>query len=209
MSNTCSCRQRRRFLQLGLATGAGLLLPSQARAGNIRELTGPVYINKQVATPDSQIWPGDLVTTSHTGRIAFTVDNDAFLLKERTSLQVGESGDGVVSLLQLLTGKLLSVFETGRDRRIITPTSTIGIRGTACFMNVVPDSIYYCNCYGQTTLTAGGKTEHFEATRHSAHQIDFDGDKMMGMQVMAVIDHSDDELRQLEGFVGRVPAFDR
>ena len=32
---------------------------------------------------------------------------------------------------------------------------------------------------------------------------------MMGMQVMAVIDHDDDELRELEGYVGRVPAFDR
>ena len=209
MNNRCHCPNRRRFLQAGVATGAGLLLPGSARAANIRELSGRVYINKRVASADSEILPGDLVTTSHDGRIAFTVDNDAFLLKERTSLQVGESESSLVSLLQVLTGRLLSVFETGRQRSIVMPTATIGIRGTACFLNVVPDSIYYCNCYGRTTLTSGGKVEDFESTQHSAHQIDFDGDKMMGMQVMAVIDHSDDELRQLESWVGRVPAFDR
>ena len=31
----------------------------------------------------------------------------------------------------------------------------------------------------------------------------------MAMAVMKVVDHSDDELRQLESYVGRVPLFDR
>jgi hypothetical protein len=35
-------------------------------------------------------------------------------------------------------------------------------------------------------------------------------DKMQGMKMnsMAVVDHTDDELRVLEAYVGRVPAFD-
>ena len=186
-----------------------MLLPGTVRAANITELSGRVYINKRVARADMPILPGDLVTTSHNGRIAFHLDGDAFLLKPRTSLEVGESGDGLVSLLQLLTGKLLSVFESGRPRRIVTAQATIGIRGTACFLNVVPDSIYYCNCYGSTTLTVGDHVEEFTATRHNAHQVEFDEGKMMGMQVMQVLDHDDDELRRLEASVGRVPAFDR
>ena len=36
-----------------------------------------------------------------------------------------------------------------------------------------------------------------------------DGDKLMSISVMQVFNHSDEELRQLEGYVGRVPAFDR
>ncbi len=209
MTKMSSCCHRRQFLQGATAAGLCLALPARATSGNIHELSGNVYVNRRRADQGTIIRPGDTVTTSHNGRVAFSVDGDAFLLKERTSIQIDDPGKSVVSLLHLLTGKLLSVFETGRRRAIVTRSATIGIRGTACFLNAEPDSLYYCNCYGKTTLNAGGHLEHFEATHHNAHQIDFHGSQMMGMQVMAVIDHTDDELRRLESLVGRVPAFDR
>ena len=199
---------RRRVLHLAAGLGCSLLVPGVARAANVREITGKVFVNKHRATLDSVIRAGDLVTTSHDGRISFTVAGDAFLLKQRTSLEVGDAGNPLIDTLRLLTGKLLSVFETGRDRRIVTATATIGVRGTACFLNAQPRSMYFCNCYGRTVLSAQGIEETFEATHHNAHQLDFDGEKFMGMRVMKVIDHSDDELRQLEVYVGRVPQFD-
>ncbi|MBC8211276.1 MAG: hypothetical protein H8E21_09420 [Gammaproteobacteria bacterium] len=201
--------KRRQFLQLSLGSSIGLMLPGLAHAANIQQLSGRVYINKKIARLDSLVRPGDLITTSHNGRIAFTIGADAFLLKERTSLQAGSRDNPVIDLLQLLTGKLLSVFGKGALRNIVTANATIGIRGTGCFLNVAPDSLYYCNCYGKTTLNSGHIHETFEATHHNAHQIDFEGGKMMGMQVMQVLDHSDDELRQLESYVGRIPLFDQ
>lgn len=200
---------RRKFLKNIACIGCGLLIPGLAYAANIHELSGTVHINKERATANSVIRAGDIVSTSHNGRISFSVDGDAFLLKEYTSIQVGEPEESLINVLRLFTGKLLSVFETGRERQIVTTTATIGIRGTACFLNVVPDSIYYCNCYGKTVLSAENIREEFDATHHNAHQLDFDGDHFMGMSVMKVLNHSDDELRQLEGYVGRVPAFDR
>jgi hypothetical protein len=200
---------RRQILQAGGAIGLGLLIPGLAHAAIVRALSGTVYINRQKATIDSSIRAGDLVTTSHDGRISFSIDGDAFLLKERTSLKVGTEQNILINTLRLLTGKLLSVFETGRKREIITTTATIGIRGTACFLNVEPNSTYYCNCYGKTELRAENIYEEFEATHHNAHRIDFDGMQLMGMAVMKVIDHSDDELRMLESYVGRTPRFDQ
>jgi hypothetical protein len=199
---------RRKFIQGSTAIGFGLLIPGIARAANIHELRGKVYINRDIATLGSMIRPGDLVTTGHNGRVSFSIDGDAFLLKERTSLRVGSEDSKVINVLRLLTGKLLSVFEKGRKREIVTSTATIGIRGTACFLNVESKSIYYCNCYGKTELRAENIKEEFEATHHNAHQIDFDGMHVMGMSVMKVIDHTDDELRRLESYVGRVPPFD-
>jgi hypothetical protein len=199
---------RRKFLQGTAGIGCGLLIPGIAQAANVHELSGKVYINNELATLDSVIRSGDLVTTSHNGRISFSIDGDAFLLKERTSLKVGSKDSVVINVLSLLTGKLLSVFEKGRKREIVTRTATIGIRGTACFLNVAPKKTYYCNCYGKTELRAENIKEVFEATHHNAHQIDFDGMHVMGMAVMKVIDHTDDELRQLESYVGRVPPFD-
>ena len=202
-------RHRRDFIKLGLAGGISLVIPGVARADNIRRLSGAVFINKQRASLASSIRAGDLVTTSHDGLVAFSVGADAFLLKGNTSLQVGQTDNPLVSVLQLLTGKLLGVFETGRNRNIVTANATIGIRGTACFLNASPRKLYYCNCYGKTTLTSGGHQEHFEALHHSAYQIDFDRGQMMGMQATDVVDHSDDELRELEAYVGRVPLFDQ
>jgi hypothetical protein len=199
---------RRKFIQSSAAVGFGLFIPGLARAATVHELSGVVYINKEKATLNSVIRPGDLVTTSHNGRISFSVDGDAFLLKEFTSVKVGEKGSAVINFLRLFTGKLLSVFEKGRKREIITSTATVGIRGTACFLKVKPKSTYYCNCYGKTELRAENLKEEFEATHHNAHQIDFDGMHVMGMDVMKVVDHSDDELRLLESYVGRVPPFD-
>ncbi len=202
-------RHRRDFIKTGLCLGCGLLLPATASAANIRELNGVVFINKHQATVDSTIRAGDLVTTSHGSSIAFSVNGDAFLLKERTSLRVGAERSSLIDTLRLLTGKLLSVFETGRERRIITANATIGIRGTACFLNTSPRSLYYCNCYGHTQLTMKGFHKGFSATHHNAHQIDFDGEKYMGMAATEVKDHTDDELRRLEAMVGRIPPFDK
>jgi hypothetical protein len=200
---------RRKFIQGGAAVGCGLLIPGLAHAANIHELSGTVYINRERATLASTIRSGDLVTTSHNGRIAFSIDGDAFLLKELTSVKVGDKASVVINVLRLFTGKLLSVFEKGRKREIITGAATIGIRGTACFLNVASKSTYYCNCYGKTVLKAENLIEEFEAIHHNAHQIEFDGMHVMGMAVMKVKEHTDDELRQLESYVGRVPAFDR
>jgi hypothetical protein len=200
---------RRKFLKSSAGISCGLLIPAMAYAANIRELTGKVYINNKLATLDAVINSGDLVTTSHNGRISFSIGGDAFLLKERTTLRVGTESSRLINVLRLFTGKLLSVFEKGHEREIITSTATIGIRGTACFLNVMPKSTYYCNCYGKTVLRAENIIEEFEATHHSAHQLDFDGMHFMGMHLMKVIDHTDDELRQLESYVGRVPPFDQ
>jgi hypothetical protein len=185
------------------------MLPGMANAANIHELIGKVFINNKKAEPTSIIHPGDLVTTGHGGRISFSVNKDAFMLKERTSMRIESNDNFFINSLRLLTGKLLSVFEKGDDRKIITSTATIGIRGTGCFLSVMPYTTYFCTCYGKTQLRAQDLREEFEATHHNAHQLDFDGMSVMGMHAMRVIDHSDDELRQLEGYVGRVPFFDR
>ncbi|MEM7292393.1 MAG: hypothetical protein AAF420_03205 [Pseudomonadota bacterium] len=142
MNNDTVCRHRRMFLQHAALSGLAIALPTHAATGNIRDLSGTVYVNRRIATLDTIIQPGDTVTTSHNGRVAFSVDGDAFLLKERTSIQVDDPGKSTVSLLHLLTGKLLSVFEVGRPRAIVTRSATIGIRGTACFLKAEPESLF-------------------------------------------------------------------
>ncbi len=199
---------RRQLLQTGLGIGCGLLIPGEAAAATIHELSGTVHINKRRASLDDDIRPGDVVSTSHTGRIAFSVAGDAFLLNESTSIRVGDSGNSLIDALHLFTGKLLSVFASGRRRRIVTATATMGIRGTACFLNVRPASTYVCTCYGQTELTTGGRRDAFEAIHHNPRLLEFRDGRLTAMREAGMQDHTDEQLRRLEAWVGRKPLFD-
>jgi len=200
---------RRQLLQAGLCAGCGLLLPQAARAATIHEMSGAVHINKRRATAAADIEPGDIVSTASNGRIEFSVGGDAFLVSGYTSIRVGDMSSGLLNVLQLFAGKLLSVFEPGQRRSIVTGTATMGIRGTACYLDVRPASTYFCTCYGKTEVISRGKVNGFEATHHNPWQFDFNGGRMAGMQVMGMQGHDDEQLRRLEAYVGRVPLFDR
>jgi hypothetical protein len=200
---------RRRLLQAGVCLSCGLWVPGYASTASIHDLSGRVYVNKRPIEIGDSIHPGDMVSTSQNGRIAFSLDGDAYLLKEFTSVRVGNAGNPLIDQLRLLTGKLLSVFAPGRPRSIITRYATIGIRGTACFLNVRPETTYFCNCYGKTELHSRHQTRSFEAVHHNPHQLNYRDGVMMDMQPASMLDHTDDELRQLESYVGRVPLFDR
>lgn len=205
---TKSCLTRRQVMQTGLGIGCGLLIPGEAAAATIHELSGVVHVNKRRASRADDIRPGDVVSTSHNGRIAFSVGGDAFQLNEWTSIRVGDSGNPLIDALHLFTGKLLSVFATGRRRRIFTATATMGIRGTACFLNVRPASTYFCTCYGQTELTTGGRRDAFEAVHHNPRLLEFADGRLAAMREAGMQDHTDEELRRLEAYVGRRPLFD-
>lgn len=200
---------RRQVLQAGICAGCGLLLSENARAATIHEMSGTVHINKRRATPADDIEPGDIVSTANDGRVAFSVGGDAFLVNPFTSIQVGDSSSSLVNVLQLFAGKLLSVFEPGRRRSIVTGTATMGIRGTACYLDVRPTSTYFCTCYGKTEVITRGKVYGFEGKHHNPWQFDFRDGDMSGMQATGMRDHDDEQLRRLEGYVGRVPLFDR
>lgn len=202
---------RRKFLLGTAGASLTLMLPGLARAANIHELSGTVYINKQPATPGSLVKVGDLVSTAHDGLITFSINGDAFMLKAHTSVRVGDVASPVINSLRLLTGRLLSVFEKDRERSIITSNAVIGTSGAACFLNAEPFKTYFCTCYGRTALRTADMSKEFIATRHDAHELNYDetSRQFTGMRSMQVLDHDDDELRKLEGYVGRTPLFDQ
>lgn len=199
---------RREFVKTAVAGASALMIPGVALAANIRNLSGVVYINKQPAHSGSVIRAGDVVSTSHNGRISFTLGEDAYLLKERSSIKVEAGENGFINALRLFTGRFLGVFAKGGRRSIVTSTATIGIRGTACYLDSQPHETYFCTCYGTTELRTDHGTEIITATHHNAHTLSFDGVHLMTMQATTVEGHNDDELRQLEAYVGRKPPFD-
>ena len=208
---------RRQFLNCATVLPLTLILPINSEAayskrlnGVIRELEGEVYINKRLASINSKIATGDMLSVAHRGRLIFSMADDTYLLQGGSSLSVESQDSIIVSGLRLLTGGLLAVFGKRRNTtKIYTRTATIGIRGTGVYLNSSTENLYFCTCYGNTDLHLGhNHTEHIQATHHNAFEISGSSEKTMSMKATQVLGHSDDELRLLEQYSGRKPAFD-
>ena len=201
---------RRRFTAGAAALPLLLALPGRAASNStIHKLEGQVYVNNQLANMDTRLRAGDQIVVAYGGVLAMSIGGDAFLLREGSVLEIARGNNLLVSGLRLLTGAMLAVFDKrSAPVHIATSTAVIGIRGTGVYVSAEPHKLYTCTCYGKTDLRIGGHVEEISATHHNAHEVSDNGKGAMTMQSMEVLGHTDDELRMLEGYVGRKPLFD-
>ena len=112
--------------------------------------------------------------------------------------------------LRVVTGKILSVFSPGRRREIESLTATIGIRGTAVYVEAEADRTYVCTCYGTVVIASRDDPAARETVRTKHHDqpryVMASGAPRMLMGA-PVINHTDAELILLESLVGRTPPF--
>lgn len=184
-----------------LAQAAGMLLPPPG----FYRLRGDVRLNDQPARPGMLVGPGDTVTTGADGEAIYIIGKDVYLQRDRSVVSI--SGDAIKSGLRVITGKLLSVFGKG-EKQIRVPTATIGIRGTACYIEAAEEQVYFCLCYGTVHIVAAkdpAQTATFTTRYHdSPFVLSATGSFL---QPAPVINHTDAELILLESLVGRIPGF--
>jgi hypothetical protein len=216
--------QRRHLLgalaAAGLLTGAerlGLIRTALANGANpvppgLHRLKGAVTVNAQPAREGLLLKPGDTIATGAGAEALYVIGQDAFLQRESTTVRFGAD---MADFMRVVSGKILSVFGRGQ-RNIAVTTATIGIRGTACYIEEgVPQKggapTYFCLCYGEARVipTAAPQQAETVITTHHDHPLYlYDDQKMPTMMVTApVINHTDAELVMLENLVGRWPPF--
>jgi len=209
---------RRAFLLKALAAGAlaAVAPPSWGQlfgrrpyrlppAQPVYELTGPVSVNGRPASAQTRIGAGDVVETGAGARVIFVVGSDAYLLRERSRLDVPRA---TADVMRLVTGALLSVFGRGEPKRLSVPTATIGIRGTGLYLEADPEQGYVCNCYGDMAIEAAGDpnaTERIVTRHHDAPRYVLRAGNRI--RPAPFINHSDVELMLIETLVGRVTPF--
>lgn len=203
----CCSLHRRRFLAASAALGAALLLPGAARSASVRELEGSVSINGKPATRATRVRTGDLIETGPEGKLVFVVGQDAFLLRERSSLRLEtptSSSKVAIASIRLETGALLAVFGKGR-RLIETATATATIRGTGVYLEASADQTYFCTCYGVVELRDrnGAERKLVVAGSHTPNMIYARAVDGRMLAAASVKDHTDAELIMLDGLVGR------
>jgi hypothetical protein len=194
------------MLKLRAALAAGTLPPGVA------QIKGDVRINGKPAERGQRVGPGDVVVTGKGAELVVVLEKDAFLVRGDTRVEFGASAaQGAVTVLRLVTGALLSVFESGRRREIRTGTATIGIRGTGIYVESEARRTYACTCYGEAVLTPVDEPKSAETVRTKQHdQPRYIYGKGMPRMLEAapVVNHTDLELQMLEALVGRQLPFE-
>lgn len=190
----------------------GKLPPGQS----IFRITGTATVNGAAATLQTVVRPGDTVETGKDSEIIFVVGTHSMLLRADTRLVIeGEKkerdlGSLLISGLRLLSGKLLQVAR-GTRMQVVTPTSTIGIRGTGWYAEADPELTYFCTCYGvaDVVATADPQSRETVASRQHDRPLYIAAKAPAGRSIRDApfLNHTDQELMLIEALVGRTPPF--
>ena len=177
----------------------------------VHRVRGDVRVNGNPAKEGMVVIAGDVITTGADSEVVFVSGKDAFLIRANSRVEAQSVvGPLVLSGLRVLTGAVLSVFAPGEAKTMRTATATIGIRGTALYLEAEETRTYVCTCYGEAEIVSTAdpsareivRTQHHEQPRYvmgaGAPQM------LMGAPV---VNHSDAELTLLESLTGRRPPF--
>jgi hypothetical protein len=203
--------RRRGFLQAAAAWtalgGYGAAVAQQR--SNVVELRGDAFVNGQPLRPQQYIQTGDTVETGPGGHLVFVMGNSAFLVRQNSRLVV-ERGEtlNAVSVLRMLTGAIVSVWNRGGARQIVTPTLTAGIRGTGVYTEIAEDGrSYFCNCYGTVDLSAGGERAVSQADYHQSFWAEVQPRNGRLLTPAGAINHTDEEVEMVAALLNQPTAW--
>ena len=221
MTNTLRSIDERRRTWLRILLGAGALgatggnllrpLPAWGSAEKpkegVHEASGSLRINGKTATVGTPVQPGDEIETGADGEAVIIIGEHAFLVRDNTkAVLFGGVADQV---LQVIAGRMLSVFGEGK-LEINTPVATIGIRGTAVYVEAEPNRTYACVCYGKADIghaVSGRTLETISTHHHESPRYIYAPGAAKVIEEAPVINHTDKELVMLEWLHWRRPPF--
>ena len=209
---------RRQWIALSLGAALALrlgVLRETLAAGKLEKgvyrVRGEARVNGAPAREGMDVKAGDVITTGRDGELVFVIGKDAMLVRANARVEVsGRAAALVADGLRIVTGAVLSVFSPGARRTITVRTATIGIRGTAVYVEDMSDRAYVCTCYGVADIAAQDdlavhetvQTEHHDQPRYI-----YPAGTAQRIVRAPVVNHSDAELILLESLVGREPPF--
>ena len=180
---------------------------------SIYRIEGQVLVDGKPATPDTQIAASSTIQTGKDSEVVYAVGQTAHLQRSdsQVTLETKEADSIIVSGVRLLTGKILSVFPSGRPVRMTTRNASIGIRGTGTYMESDPEQTYFCTCYGTADIASASDPTSRETvvSRHHDRPLYILTGQQPGQNLRDApfIDHTDQELMLIEALVGRTPPF--
>jgi hypothetical protein len=196
---------------LGAAGLSGLIAEALAKGDvppGVNQLEGTAMVNGRAAQVGTPVALGNTLSTGQNSRAVIVVGKDAFLMRAHTVIEI-KGNDGVLSELTVATGRVLSVFAK-KPVAIKAASASIGIRGTGAYLEVSPEDVYFCLCYGEALISGPYMPDKLvKTTHHESPLILNTHAPAMTAEPGPFRNHSDDELIMLEALVGREPPFMR
>lgn len=167
---------------------------------------GSVAVTSQAIQAGGTSHAGTTVVTGPSSEAVLLFGKDAFLQRENTSASFGT--EPAKELLRVASGKIMGVFGQG-EKKLVTGTAVIGIRGTGCYIEAEETRSYFCLCYGAADVAPAATPDHVHSyeTRHHDKPFYITDRLESAMLPAKVVNHTDDELILLEALCGRRPPF--
>jgi hypothetical protein len=186
-------------------------LAADAVQKGIARVQGDVRVNGEPAKPGMALRPGDTISTGSDALLVAVVGRDAYLLRADSQLEL-EAGrrKGIPGVLRVVSGALLAVFASGESKQVRTGSASIGIRGTAVYVENEPGRTYVCTCYGTARLAPADDPKAAETVRtrhHDQPRYIYPKGAPRMIEKAPVMNHTDAELVMLEALVGRKVPF--
>lgn len=205
--------RRRQTLQAAAAwvTLGGWHTAQAQQRSNVVELVGDILLNGVRLMAGESVQTGDEIISGPDSRLTFVLGNAAFHVRQNSRLRV-ERGSTLssVSGIRLLSGAVGSAFGSGASRQILTPTLTVGIRGTGVYAEVMSNEAgrtYFCNCYGTVDLASRGE----QLTSTSSYHQSFWGEAQPRngrfIRPAPALNHTDEEIEFLARLIGQRTAW--
>jgi len=206
--------KRREWLQWIAATGAagasGLIAEALAKGDlptGVNRLEGTATVNGNPARVGTPVVVGDKVATGAGSQAVIVVGSDAFLMRSGTTIEFRGNERGLLSEMLVASGRVLSVFSK-KPVAIKAASASIGIRGTGAYLEIYPDSVYFCLCYGDALVEGPGMAAKEVQTKHHEQPLVIrEKGGIMTAEPGPFQNHTDAELIMLESLVGREPPF--
>ena len=206
--------KRREWLQWIAATGAagasGLIAEALAKGDlptGVNRLEGTATVNGSPARVGTPVVVGDKVATGAGSQAVIVVGSDAFLMRSGTTIEFRGNERGLLSEMLVASGRVLSVFSK-KPVAIKAASASIGIRGTGAYLEIYPDSVYFCLCYGDALVEGPGMAAKEVQTKHHEQPLVIrEKGGIMSAEPGPFQNHTDAELIMLEALVGREPPF--
>jgi len=180
---------------------------------SVYRIDGQVQVDGSPATMETRIGASATIETGPNSQVIYVVGASAFIQRSesRVTMETKEPDSMLLSGLQLLSGKILSVFPGGNPVHMTTRNATIGIRGTGVYMESDPEQTYFCTCYGVADIAATAdpaSQETVVSTQHDRPLYILTGEQPgQNIRRAPFINHTDQELMLIETLVGRTTPF--